>query len=940
MDELLRIWRLCHDFVLFFDDFPAWLNAQGISKNIPDYEKLLLEYDDLFKGTNADIYIPLWASACKGNGDILLDTTTLDLIKTYNAWGYEAVPMDGNPPDFIGQQFRFLCYLSAVELHSPAAGCGQAREKFRDSFLTDTVRALSEGIRRYGVSPVFHPLADRLETFPEGDVSKIPLEQLYCYDISQNGRRPARPDKEQRIINTTGTNNCGGRCVIRITEQEGCVLDISTECGNGGEPALRACIRGLSYRETFINSRRLRYPMVRTGERGEGRFRRISWEDAADITIGEWKRIRDTHGPSSRYVNYSTGVQTVFRPDNIVRRLLFLDGGSLLFYNNYSNACLTVTTPYIYGDTLTGNSFETVLDAKLIILWGFNPKETIFGTRRFPYLLKARAKGIRIIVIDPRHSDTARACADQWIGIKPSSDAALADAMAYVIWSEGLQDQHFMDTYCQGFDEAHMPEGIKPGESYETYLFGKKDGIPKTPEWAETITGVPAGTIRNLAREYAAAKPGCILPGYGPQRTGSGEQTVRAVALLTALTGNIGKIGGSAGVLGEVPNIPFTFFPLPENPYPGKIPCFLWTKAAEHALEMSPEKDGLIGVERLSSNIKMILNFAGNTLINQHSDINRTIRLLKDTGKIEFIVGSDIFMTPSAKFFDLLLPGASSFENNNIAQSGTGADSYLLFCRKAVEPLFGCRFEYDFIQTLAKRLGLEEPWSTGYATFEDLIQGRYNELRKIAPEAPEFEAFKDGAKCFFNLPKPYIAYESQIRDPDHHPFKTPSGKIEIFSRRLYDLNRPKEIPAIPCYVPCPEGPEDPLREKYPLQLIGWHTKKRTHSVHDINMRLDKIDPQCLWMHPDDAKARGIEDKQPVEIMNDRGRIRIEAHITTRIIPGAVALSQGGWYTPDASGTDTRGSINVLTSQIPTPLARGNPQHTNLVEVRKYISFSA
>ena len=140
------------------------------------------------------------------------------------------------------------------------------------------------------------------------------------------------------------------------------------------------------------------------------------------------------------------------------------------------------------------------------------------------------------------------------------------------------------------------------------------------------------------------------------------------------------------------------------------------------------------------------------------------------------------------------------------------------------------------------------------------------------------------------------------------------------------------FPAIPRYVAPPEGPQDPLARRYPLQLVGWHTKRRCHSIHDNNLAMHRLDPQCLWMNPADAAGRGLTDGEEVLVWNDRGRIRIPVHITDRIMPGVTGLSQGAWYRPDAQGTDTGGCINTLTSQRPTPYARGNPQHTNLVEV--------
>ena len=143
------------------------------------------------------------------------------------------------------------------------------------------------------------------------------------------------------------------------------------------------------------------------------------------------------------------------------------------------------------------------------------------------------------------------------------------------------------------------------------------------------------------------------------------------------------------------------------------------------------------------------------------------------------------------------------------------------------------------------------------------------------------------------------------------------------------------MPAIPRYVPPVEGPQDPLAEKYPLQLTGWHTKRRCHSIHDNNQAMHRLDPQTLWMNPADAAARNLKDGDLAEVFNDRGRIRMPVRVTDRIMPGVTAISQGAWYRPDKNGIDTAGSINVLTSQHPTPYARGNGQHTNLVEVTRY-----
>lgn len=748
---------------------------------------------------------------------------------------------------------------------------------------------------------------------------------------------------ETKIIPTTGRNNCGGRCIIYAHVRDGIIEKLSTETtGTPEHPVpLCACARGLNYHKTFLGEDRLRWPMKRTGERGEGKFSRISWEEALDILTSEYIRIRDTYGPGSRYVNDGCGISAVMRGDRIMRRLLALDGGYLGSYNSYSSACIRNATDITYGTSETGTHPSDWLNSQLIILWGHNPAETRFDSSSMFYLKKAKAAGIPVIVIDPRKNDTVLALDTQWIPIRPATDSALADAMAYVIIKEGLQDQGFLDTCCLGFDAAHMPEGVDPSLNCLSYLMGENDGIPKTPEWGETITGIPADTIRELAIRYATTKPAAIIQGYGAQRNAYGEQSARGVILLTCLTGNVGISGGSAAGAGDCSTHKLPKFPVPDNPYNRELPVFLWTDAIDHGKEMN-EYDGIRTCDQgifddpkdiaLDSNIKMIFNLASNTLINQHGDINRTAKLLKDTSKCEFIVCSDLFMTASAKFADLLLPGISMFEEENITKPWKFTE-FLGFNNKAIEPLYECKTEYEWIRELAKGIGLEEEFTEGrdYSQWMSYI---YEDLRTSEPELPEYDEFREKGIYKFEEGHYPISFEKEVKDPKHYPFPTPSGKIELFSTKLWKNPMKDFMPPIPRYVAPPEGPQDPLTKRFPLQLSGWHSKCRTHTVHDNNLNLRKLDPQKLWIHPEDAAARSINDGDMVLVYNDRGQVKIPAKITDRVAKGVTTLSQGTWYTPDENGVDTRGSINVLTSQRPTPFARGNGQHTNLVEVQK------
>ncbi len=247
-------------------------------------------------------------------------------------------------------------------------------------------------------------------------------------------------EQDIRVIPTTGRNNCGGRCVIKAHVKDGTIVRLTTDTpeeAEGGVP-LTACARGMNYHTTYLSDERLKYPMKRVGSRGSGEFARISWEEALDILTREWVRIRDAYGPGSRYVMYATGESAVLSGREFTKRLLALDGGFLDYYNSYSTACVRQITPYCYGTDKTGHSPEDWLNSDLIVLWGHNPAETVFDAETMYYLRKARQKGIPIIGVDPRENDTIRQLGAEWFPVRPATDSALADALAWVLYTEGL----------------------------------------------------------------------------------------------------------------------------------------------------------------------------------------------------------------------------------------------------------------------------------------------------------------------------------------------------------------------------------------------------------------------------------------------------------------------------------------------------------------------
>jgi anaerobic dimethyl sulfoxide reductase subunit A len=708
-----------------------------------------------------------------------------------------------------------------------------------------------------------------------------------------------------------------------------------------GEPQLRACLKGRSLRSQLYHPDRLKYPMKRVGPRGEGRFQRISWDEALDAIAAALQRVLRRHGPDAVYIQYGTGDCGVIRGRESAQRLMNLLGGYLGYYHEYSSACVDGAAPFLTGYR-DCSSYQTLLHSRLIILNGFNPAETVFETNSTYYLARAREAGARIVVIDPRLTETAATFADEWLPLKPGTDAALFVAMAHVMVTEQLCDQPFLDRYCVGFDEEHMPAGVPPGQSFKSYLLGVSDGISKSPDWAAAITGIDADRIRQLARDYARLKPAQLLQGLGPQRHAHGEESVRAGITLACMTGNLGALGGGWGggegarnlALPEAPRdqgrpgpalAGFPSFPTGVNPVKAQIPVFLWTDAIVRGAAMTAA-DGVRNGP-LKSNIKFIFNLASNVLVNQHADVNRTTAILKDESLVEFIVVSDLFLTPSARFADVRLPGDHSLERYDIGVPWSG-EKYILFGNQAVEPAFERRHDYWWISRVAERLGVGAQFTEG-KTEQDWLRQLVAEARAQDPDFPSFEELSRTG-CYRKPPEEYVAFASEIADPARHPFPTPSGKVEIFSRALYEMNHP-EIPGVPHYLP-PRTEEGGPR--YPLQCIGPHTKRRTHSIYETNSWMEEAEPHAMWISREDARARRIREGDRVRVWNDRGALLIRAHVTGRIRPGVVAIPQGAWFSPGKDGVCRRGCINVLTSQQPTPLARGNAQHTIWVEVRK------
>lgn len=291
-----------------------------------------------------------------------------------------------------------------------------------------------------------------------------------------------------------------------------------------------------------------------------------------------------------------------------------------------------------YGASPSSDISE-IANAKFYVTFGHNPAVTRGSGhgKSWQMTCTREAEGGRkpkMIVIDPIYSDTAVAHADEWIPIRPGTDAALVEAIAHELIVHDRVDHAFLAQYCVGYDEGTLPASAPKGSDYKSHILGRgPDGIEKTPEWASRLTGVPVETIVRLAEEIGTTKPVFFSQGWGPQRQANGEQTSRAIAMLPILTGNVGLPGTSTGQQEGNTAVPAVYLPVGTNPVKATIPCFLWTDAIVRGREMDDVHDGLRGVKTLGHDIKMIVNSGGNTLINQHSDSNRTDEILRDTSK-------------------------------------------------------------------------------------------------------------------------------------------------------------------------------------------------------------------------------------------------------------------------------------------------------------------
>jgi anaerobic dimethyl sulfoxide reductase subunit A len=781
--------------------------------------------------------------------------------------------------------------------------------------------------------------------------------------VSAFAYEPYPRDDELTTVVTSCAHNCGSRHVLVAHKKGDIIVRLSSDNGQyqgsplGTDteqlPQLRACLRGRSYRLRVYSAERLLEPMLRVGQRGEGKFKRVSWDEALDFVAEKMLHLKWTYGETAlldqSYAGASWGV--LHKSDQIeglLGRLLGMFGCRTSSWSVPSYQGTTFSSNITFGTIADGNEDDAFAHSKLIIMWGWNPAYTFHGGNTFYYMRLAKQRGCRFVVVDPQYTDSAATYNAWWIPIKPNTDAAMMAAMAHYIWANGLQDQAFINQFTQGMDAGTMPLWARGRESFKDYIFGKYDGQPKTPEWAAPICGVAAEQIKKLAHLYATTKPAALKASWAPGRNAYGEQYSRMAAALQAMTGNIGILGGCSEGVGKGWHSEAVAYPYDKyaNIWQQSIKSDRWAHCVLNYPQVKREEIGLWPRQDYQDgnipNIKGIF-WQGSNWLNQLTHINKQLEAIK---KLELVVCLDSTITPSGLWADVLLPIATHFERHDVALPWYKGH-YYIHRPKVIEPLGNSKTDFQVFTELAYRLGFGEDYNPkanrDYFTHNDEVDEAYLQEwweTKVMPHQQvemSWAAFKQHGVYKFKLNQPTVAFQAQVEQGK--PWPTSSGKIEIFSSylaQITDWTRTAygyEIPAIPKWIEPWESLNSEKTVDYPFHLVTPHPRWRTHSIfHNIAVLRETYE-QEVTLNANDAKKLGIKTGDTVELWNERGRVVVPAYVTERCMPGVAVLYEGAWMDLDEQGVDRAGNPDFLTLDNPSP-AGAFAYNTILVNIKK------
>jgi biotin/methionine sulfoxide reductase len=708
-----------------------------------------------------------------------------------------------------------------------------------------------------------------------------------------------------------------------------------------------------SLADTLEAPARISQPMVREsylrdgfagGGAGRGReaFVPVDWDQALDLVAAELRRVKETHGNEAIFGG-SYGWASAGRfhhAQSQIHRFLNFFGGYTKSVNSYSVAAAEVILPYVVGpkqEILYGHTWPTIAaNSQLIVMFGgiplknaqVNPGGLVQHTTR-DWLGRAAARGAAFVNIGPTQ-DTADVLNAEWLRPVPNSDTALLLALAHCLLEENLHDEAFLARYTVGF------------ERFRRYLLGEDDGVAKDADWAAEISRLPAETIRALARRMAAQRT-LITMSWSIQRGDHGEQPYWMAVVLAAMLGQIGLPGGGFafglgamhGVAHPVKQLPWAALPQGENPVASFIPV---ARIAD--LLLNPGAPFDYNGQRHRYPDTRLVYWAGGNPFHHHQDLNR---LRQAWQKPETVISNEIVWNGLARHSDIVLPVTTPLERNDIMANPL--DGHLVAMHQAVAPVGQARSDFQILTGLAERLGFAERFTEGRDE-EQWLRHLYDRskqnLSRHGVILPSFEDFwAEGIVTCSNHDEEQVLLADFRADPEGHPLKTPSGKIEIFSETL-DGFAYADCPGHPTWLEPKEWLGSSLAARFPLHLISDQPKTRLHSQLDhgaasVNAKVQDREP--VRIHPSDAAARGIASGDIVRLFNDRGACLAGAVVSDRVMAGVVQLSTGAWYDPADRGEaplEVHGNPNVLTEDRGTSsLAQGPIAQSALVQIERF-----
>jgi len=675
---------------------------------------------------------------------------------------------------------------------------------------------------------------------------------------------------EPIIKSTVCPRNCYSSCSFKVELKQGKIHRIFPHDGNKATPE-GVCLKGLSYLERAYAKDRIIYPLKR---KENGDFERISWDDALNIIAEKLSFYKENFGAKSILFYAASGMSGLL--NEISGNFWRIFGGATTMYGNLCWPAGLEATRLTLGENKHNAPWD-LEHAKLIIIWGKNPAET--NVQEIIHLQKAIENGAKVVLIDPRKSDTAP-YAHMHIRPKPATDAALALAIAHLLVKNKQVDYSFIEKYVLGFEPF--------SQHVEKY----------TPDYAENICGVDKKQIEGLAQLMAEIKPMTIILGYGMQRYSNGGQTIRALLSLQVITGNLAK-KGACWHYANLQSYVFDKVKEPESYYPPKESDGLFRRTVSMA------KLGKDMIRQTNPTLKMIWVERGNPVAqnpNTHS-------IIKAFNQLEFRVVVEQFMTDTAQMADLILPAKNMFEQSDIV--GGYWNPYVQLKPKLVEPAGEVKPETEIYYLLAKKLQIS-PELIAQNLIEPNNEAVENWLKNKLKEFPEIK-WEDLEKG------PQLASSHEEIAFENGKFNTPSGKIELFSEQAVQK---WNVSALPDYVAI----EEFQQSKFPLYMMSPNTKNRIHSQFNNLPGIKMLSPEpYAYIHPQTAKNYGIKKGDKIKIWNQRGQIITKVKIDNGMAINAV-LVHNGWQL--INGT----SPNMLSEARETDMGFGTAFHDNKVEI--------